>query len=430
MKKVIHNKWVLIVGALIIGLILGKLMFGGSSSMTQTNEEIHEHVEDENGTWTCSMHPHIQKDAPGKCPICGMTLVPVEMDMGTNETNPNEVAMSDEAMALAEVQTYTAHKERPEKELRLLGKVKADERLIYSQTAHLPGRIEKLYINFTGEKVYKGQKLASIYSPELVTAQKELFEVLKDENTHPALVEAAREKLRQWKLTDKQIIALERSGVVKQEMDILSNYNGYVMKRLISEGDHVMEGTALFEITDLSKVWVLFEAYENDLPWVKIGDLIKIDLKALPGKVFDGKVVFIDPFIDLKTRVVHVRIELDNTKGLFKPGMFANGVIQSKFKSTEDVILVPKSAVLWTGKRSVVYVKILNRKHNTFIYREVILGAEMGDYYIISSGLMDGEIVASNGVFKIDASAQLAGKKSMMSPDGGAKMTGHEGMDM
>lgn len=430
MKKLINNKWVLIVGALIIGLILGKLMFGGSASMTQTNEEVHEHVEDENGTWTCSMHPQIQKDAPGKCPVCGMTLVPVEMDMETNESNPNEVAMSDEAMALAEIQTYTAHLESPEKELRLLGKVKADERLIYSQTSHLPGRIEKLYINFTGEKVHKGQKLASIYSPELITAQKELFEVLKDENSHPALAEAAREKLRQWKLTEDQISVLEKAGKVKHHIDILSNYNGYVMKRLISEGDHVMEGTGLFEITDLSNVWILFEAYENDLPWVKIGDQVKIDLKSLPGKVFEGKVTFIDPFINPKTRVANVRIELDNSTGMFKPDMFANGVVLSKLNNTEDVILVPKSAVLWTGKRAVVYVKIQNRKHSTFMYREVVLGAETGDYYIISSGLRDGEVVASNGVFKIDASAQLAGKKSMMSPEGRAKIAGHEGMDM
>ena len=432
MKKLINNKWVQITLVLVVGIIIGKFMFSGSTPVAPSaNEEAHAHVEDENGIWTCSMHPQIQKETPGKCPICGMNLVPVDMDMDmeTYETNPNEVAMSDEAMVLAEIQTYTVRKERPEKELRLLGKVKADERLTYSQTAHLPGRIEKLYINFTGEKVYKGQKLASIYSPELVTAQKELLEVLKDENTHPVLVEAAKEKLRQWKLTKDQIIALEKSGKVKQEMDILSNYNGYVMKRLISEGDHVMEGTTLFEVIDLSDVWVLFEAYENDIPWVKLGDQIKIDLKSLPGKVFEGKVAFIDPFINPQTRVAYVRIELDNSKGLFKPGMFANGVMKSKLKNAEDVILVPKSAVLWTGKRAVVYVKIPNRKHNTFIYREVVLGTEAGDYYIISSGLTNGEVVATNGVFKIDASAQLAGKKSMMNPDGGPKMTGHEGMD-
>ena len=278
--------------------------------------------------------------------------------------------------------------------------------------------------------MHVGQKLASIYSPELITAQKELLEVLKDESSSPSLLEAAREKLRQWKLTNNQISEIEKSGIVKQEMDILSNYNGYVMSLNISEGDHVMEGMVLFEITDLSKVWVMFEAYENDLPWVKLGDEITIDLKSLPGEVFKGKVAFIDPFINPQTRVAYVRVELDNSKGLFKPDMFANGMMSSSLKSTGDVILIPKSAVLWTGKRAVVYVKLPHRKHTTFIYREVVLGTETGDYYIISSGLMEGEVVASNGVFKIDASAQLAGKKSMMSPDGGAKMTGHEGMDM
>jgi Cu(I)/Ag(I) efflux system membrane fusion protein len=199
---------------------------------------------------------------------------------------------------------------------------------------------------------------------------------------------------------------------------------------MVSEGDHVMEGMVLFEITDLSKVWVLFEAYENDLPWVKVGDKMEIELKSIPGQKFTGKVSFIDPFINPKTRVAYVRVELPNSKGLLKPDMFANGVMTSVLQSKSDVILAPKSAVLWTGKRAVVYVKLPSREHNTFIYREVMLGEDAGDYYIIMSGLMDGEEIATNGVFKIDASAQLAGKKSMMSPEGGAKVTGHEGMDM
>ncbi len=430
MKKVINNKWVLILIVLGIGIVIGKFMFRGNSLTNETKENMHENVENEKGIWTCSMHPQIQNDGPGNCPICGMTLVPVETGKGHQDANPNEVPMSDEAMALAEIQTYIVRKERPEKELHFLGKVKADERLMYSQTAHLPGRIEKLHINFTGEKVHIGQKLASVYSPELVVAQRELLEVLKDQNTNPDLVQATREKLRQWKLTDKQISEIEKSGVVKQDMDILSNYNGYVMNLKISEGDYIKEGEVLFEITDLRKVWVLFEAYENDLPWVKIGDHLNIDFKSIPGKEFKGRVSFIDPFINPQTRVAYVRVEMDNSKGLFKPEMFANGVMLSNLQGSENVILVPKSAVLWTGKRAVVYVKIPERPHNTFIYREVVLGEESGDYYIITSGLVAGEEIASNGVFKIDASAQLSGKKSMMSPDRGTEMTGHEGMEM
>jgi len=161
------------------------------------------------------------------------------------------------------------------------------------------------------------------------------------------------------------------------------------------------------------------------LPWIKLGDKISIDLKSIPGQSFHGKVTFIDPFVNSKTRVVYVRVELPNAKGLLKPNMFANGIITSKLSLNEEVIVIPKSSILWTGKRSVVYVKLPNREHISFIYREVVLGEDAGDYYIIKKGLKEGEIIATNGVFKIDAAAQLAGKKSMMNPDGVKVSIGH-----
>jgi len=424
MKNILKNKWITIGIVLILGIVIGNFMGGGNSSNEET--ATHERDEVKAEIWTCSMHPQIQQDGPGQCPLCGMDLIPLDNSMDSEEALPDEVPMSDAAMKLAEIQTYVVKLEKPEKEIRLLGKVKPDERLMYSQTAHFPGRIEKLFINFTGEKVYKGQKLASIYSTELITAQKELFEVLKNESTSPALVDAARNKLKQWKFTDNQIARIEESGKVQTEIDILSNYNGYVMMRMVSEGDHVKMGQKLFKVVDLSRVWLLFEAYENDLPWVKLGDELSIELKSVPGEIFKGKVAFIDPFINPKTRVAYVRVEMNNAKGLLKPDMFANGIITSKLPIKEEVILVPKSAVLWTGKRGVVYVKIPNREHNSFIYREVILGEDAGDFYIIKKGLEEGEEIATNGVFKIDAAAQLAGKKSMMNPTGGKVATGHD----
>jgi len=424
MKNILKNKWILIVLVLIVGVVIGKFM-GGESSSGNNEEAVHDHDESAAEIWTCSMHPQIQQDKPGQCPLCGMDLIPLDNSMGSDEALPDEVPMSASAMKLAEIQTFVVKKEKPEKEVRLLGKVKADERLIFSQVAHFPGRIEKLFINFTGEKVYKGQKLASIYSPELVTAQKELFEVLKDQSTNPALVDAAREKIKQWKFTDKQIDAIEKSGKVQTEVDILSDQNGYVMMRMVAEGDYVKSGEVLFEITDLSKVWLLFEAYENDLPWIKLGDELTIELKSIPGITYTGKISFIDPFINPKTRVAYVRVELPNAQGLLKPDMFANGIITSILPIKEEVILVPKSAVLWTGKRGVVYVKLPNREHNSFIYREVILGEDAGEFYVVKEGLEEGEEIATNGVFKIDAAAQLAGKKSMMNPTGGKVATGH-----
>ncbi|MFT5824240.1 MAG: Cu(I)/Ag(I) efflux system membrane fusion protein [Crocinitomix sp.] len=422
--KIFENKWVVIILVLIIGIVIGKLIGGSSKSKEVTGTHIHDDTAKEQ-IWTCSMHPQIHQNGPGKCPLCGMDLIPLDNSMEDEETLPDEVPMSASAMKLAEIQTYVVKKEKPEKEIRLLGKVKADERLMFSQAIHFSGRIEKLYVNFTGEKVRKGQKLATVYSTELVTAQKELFEVLKDESTSPSLVEASRNKLKQWKFTNQQISDLEKSKEVQTEVDILSDYSGFVIMRMVSVGDHFKEGQILFEITDLSKVWVLFEAYENDLPWIRKGDQLEIELKSIPGRTFKGGVTFIDPFINPKTRVAYVRVELPNGNGALKPEMFANGIVTSQLPISNNVILVPKSAVLWTGKRAVVYVKLPNREHNSFIYREIILGEEAGDFYIVKKGLEEGEEIATNGVFKIDASAQLAGKKSMMNPSGGKVATGH-----
>lgn len=425
MKNILNNKWIVIILVLILGIVIGKFIGGGNSTDEALGTHIHDETSEEQ-IWTCSMHPQIQQNGPGQCPICGMDLIPLDNSMDSEEALPDEVSMSASAMKLAEIQTYVVKRENPEKEIRLLGKVKPDERLVYSQAVHFPGRIEKLFINFTGEKVVKGQKLATIYSPELVTAQKELFEVLKDESTNPALVEAARNKLKQWKFSDQQIDNIEKSGEVQNELNILSDHNGYVMMLMASEGDYVKAGQILLEVTDLSRIWMLFEAYENDLPWVKVGDDLEIELKAIPGKTFKEKITFIDPFINPKTRVANVRVEMSNTSGLLKPDMFANGIITSKLPITGEVILVPKSAVLWTGKRAVVYVKLPNREHNSFIYREVILGEDAGEFYVIKEGLEEGEEIATNGVFKIDAAAQLAGKKSMMNPTGGKVATGHK----
>ncbi len=424
----INKKQIIYSGAtLAVGLFLGWFIFGGDGGSNQKTDQVEDHsAHQQTEIWTCSMHPQIQQDKPGQCPICGMDLIPLNNSMDSESSLPDEVPMSASAMKLADVQTMVIKKEKPIKELRLLGRVKPDERLKLSQVVHFPGRIEKLYVNFTGEKVAKGQKIASIYSPELVTAQKELFEVLKDEATNPEFVNAARNKLRLWKFTDEQIASLENSKEIQTEFDVLSDHSGYVMELNVAEGDHLKQGQQLFHLVDLSTIWVLFEAYEDDLPWVKVGDRVDIEVRSVPGKKFKGEITFIDPFVDPKTRVAYVRVELPNTNTVLKPDMFADGVITSKLRTTRPELLVPKSAVLWTGKRAVVYVKLQDREHNSFIYREVILGEDAGDFYVVSNGLEEGEEIAVNGVFKIDASAQLAGKKSMMNPTGGKTTTGHD----
>ncbi len=407
---------------LVVGLLLGWLIFGGSGGEEEnTGHEGHNHSQEESVIWTCSMHPQIRQDEFGLCPICAMDLTPLEGD--GEGVDPNEIAMSESALKLAEVQTYIVKKEAPEKVIHLLGKVKPDETLTYSQTAHIPGRIEKLYVDFTGEKVSKGQKLATIYSPELITAQKELFEIKNSSNVNSALLEAARKKLKLWKLTDKQIENLENSGELQTEIDILSDYSGYVATRKIALGDYIKEGQPLYSIVSLSKVWLMFEAYEKDIAWIKENDEIEIELKSFPGEIITANIDFIDPFLNPKTRVVNLRVSLDNPDAKIKPDMFANGIVKAVLPLDGPTLLLPKTAVLWTGKRSIVYVKNPYNEETSFALREVILGEDAGEYYVIKSGVEEGEEVASHGVFRIDAAAQLAGKPSMMNPGESSEAT-------
>ena len=295
--------------------------------------------------------------------------------------------------------------------------------------AHIPGRIEELNVNFTGETVRKGQILANIYSPELINAQQDLLEALKMKDIQPAILEAARERLRQWKLTAGQISAIEKSGEITTKFPILSATSGIVMSRRINVGDYISRGTILFEIADLSKLWVLFDAYEQDLPFIRNGDKITYTLQAMPGKTFTGKVSFVDPFVDRASRVAKVRVEIPNTTGLLKPEMFASGLIEARLDQYRNNLVIPRSAVLWTGKRSLVYVKIPDEEMPAFKMREVTLGPVLGNSYVIIDGLTDGEEIVTQGTFSVDAAAQLEGKPSMMNPSGGT-VSSMPGMDM
>ncbi|MEN8250645.1 MAG: efflux RND transporter periplasmic adaptor subunit [Bacteroidota bacterium] len=417
---------VIIILSLLVGMIIGNKLLSESGSHSE--EHVHEISESsEASTYTCSMHPQIKQEGPGLCPICAMDLVPLNtMDHGGEDIGPDEIQMTQSAIELANVQTVMVERGVPIKSIHLLGKVKPDERNISEITARYGGRIDKLYVNYTGQHVYKDQKLASIYSPDLITAQKELLEAIKYMETNPSFYNAARSKLELWNLTQEQIDDIERSGEPKHHFDILSPINGTVTQRNISTGDYVDEGSPLFEVIDLTKVWVMFEAYESDLPWVKEGDLMSFTLQSVPGKTFNPRVSYIDPFIDPTTRVAQVRVEINNPELELKPEMFANGIIESMIAASSDQLLIPKSSVLWTGKRAVVYVKVPGREMHSFQYREIVLGPEAGEYYVVSSGLDEGEEIVMNGVFKIDAAAQLAGKPSMMNPEGGKMSTGHD----
>ena len=421
---------------LVTGIILG-MVFSGSSAVKESEavsvdtHEGHEHGPEESQTWTCSMHPQIRQDSPGDCPICGMDLVPLT-SVQDEEAGADEIALSEAAAGLADIRTTQVVRQRPEKKIFLQGRVQADERNISELTARFSGRIEQLHVSFTGEDVTRGKKLATIYSPELLSAQRELIEAAALKENRPAIYESARMKLRLWDISDEQIDEIEKRAEVQPYFEVLAPASGTVMKRHVAAGDYVVTGEALFMIADLSELWLVFDAYEEDLPWISRGDNMEFSIQAFPGKQYEGEVTFVDPFINPVTRTAGVRLEINNTGRRLKPGMFAGGTLYSSADDRSDVLLIPKSAVLWTGKRSVVYVKAPERETPVFSYREIMLGPDAGEYYIVEEGLEEGEIIATNGVFKIDASAQLEGKVSMMNPEGGEISTGHDhgGMDM
>jgi RND family efflux transporter, MFP subunit len=426
MKTIFYNRYVRYSLFALGGLFLGWLLFHNA---TKTDGKHPHTAQAPKATiWTCSMHPQIRMPKPGKCPICGMDLIPLVQ--GGAVEDPSAIHFTKEAAALANVQTTVVSRQQPVKELRLYGKLQADERLLQSQVAHIPGRIERLLVNFTGEPVRKGQILALIYSPELVTAQQELLETAKEKQHQPELYQAAKEKLHLWKLSDRQIAQIESTGRVKNNFEITANTSGIVTGKRVSNGDYVSQGMVLFDIANLSSLWVMFDAYESDLPFIKRGDKISYTIQALPGENFEGTIKFIDPVVDPTNRVSKVRVEIGNHSGKLKPEMFATGIIKSNLSEYKNKIVIPSSAVLWTGKRSIVYVKQPNSDEPIFKMREIELGPKLGDSFIVEKGLSDGEQIVTQGTFSVDAAAQLEGKPSMMNSEGGKAPAAHSHGDM
>jgi len=271
-------------------------------------------------------------------------------------------------------------------------------------------------VKFEGDEIKKGSLIAYVYSPELVTAQKEFLEAIEIKGSQPELYMAVRNKLKLWKLSEKEINKIENSKSIKTNFPIYAVQSGVASNLRVKEGDHLMEGAILFDISNLNSLWVELDVYEKDISKIKKGDIFSIVISAFPNKMHEVLVDFIDPSLSSKSRTVTVRGRLDNAEGKFKPGMFVNGNLKiSDSERLQEKIIVPKTAVLWTGKRSVVYQKL--PKSEGFEMREVILGSESGENYEIVSGLNNDDEIVVNGVFTVDAAAQLAGKKSMMVMD-------------
>lgn len=412
MKKL---RYILPIVTALIGLFLGYLLF----SITTGNEDNPSHAATENSKaqiWTCSMHPQIRQNEPGACPICGMDLIPLATNSSSN-SNPYVFEMTEEAVQLANIQTITVGgvQNLSSNALKLNGKIQVNESEAASLVAHLPGRIEQLYISFTGEKINKGDRIASIYSPELVAAQRELIEAKKLASLSPDLLQAAKNKLRYWKVDDSFIEQVLSSEKIIENFTIYAKQSGVVMEKKVTVGDYVQVGEVLFDLQNLNKLWVQFDVYENDLSKITQGSVIEFSTPSVANKTFAAKISFIEPTINAKTRVAIIRAEVNNFDKLLKPEMFVSGILKNKLSAPSSLsTLIPKSAVLYTGERSVVYIKLPNTAIPSFEFKEITLGASKGDSYEVLEGLKDGDEVVVYGAFVIDAAAQLNNQASMM----------------
>lgn len=417
-----------IIGALVAGLLLGYLLFAPGKTAAGT---LHDHPENtaESTSYTCSMHPQILRPEPGKCPICGMDLILAEA--GNGALGPGQFQLSDNALALADVRTLRVggDSEVGGQTLRLSGTVALNTQAVSVQASYYDGRIEQLLVNYAGQNVAKGQQLATIYSPGLVAAQQELLTAAPMKQTQADLYLAVRKKLRNWKLSEAQIDAIEQSGQVRENFPILATVSGTISEVLIAEGDYVTAGQPLARLSNLGSVWAEFDAYERQLDQLRPGQEIHIESNAYPGRPIAARIDFIDPVLDAQTRTVTVRATLNNSKGLLKPGMFLSGLVSLGAKAAKGQLTIPASAVLWTGERSVVYIRAVEGQP-VFEMREVRLGNRAGEQYPVLEGLQGGEEIVAQGAFTVDAAAQLQGKKSMMNQGvGGAPAVGNEGRD-
>ncbi|MCA8976222.1 MAG: efflux RND transporter periplasmic adaptor subunit [Planctomycetes bacterium] len=434
--------------------------------------------------WTCPMHPEIRLPDRVPCPKCGMDLVPWQRD----ELGPRRLAMTAASVRLAGIETAPVQRRFVTLPVRMVGKVDYDETRVRTIAARVPGRLDRLFVDFTGIQVATGDHLVSLYSPQLLAAQQELIEVrhrldataaepsqfLADSNRRG--YQAAREKLLLWGLTVDQVDAIEARGTAEDHMMIRSPASGVVIDKRLDEGAYVSEGTAIYRIADLGRLWIQLDAYEQDLPWLRYGQAVQIVAEAVPGHLFEGWISFLDPMVDARRRTVRIRVDVDNRDGRLKPGMFVRAVVRSRIGGDGQVLeprlagkwispmhpevvkdgpgqcdvcgmdlvpaeslgyvndvtaarplIVPASAVLVTGTRAVTYVAVTGGEKPVYEGREIVLGPRAGDDYIVRSGLEENEQVVVQGAFRIDSAMQIRAKPSMMTmPGEGQLFIGNE----
>lgn len=405
--------FLIVLVAIAAGLALGYWLWSGDPARGDDRTTAPAAAVGEAMEWTCSMHPQIRQPEPGICPICEMDLIPAS---GLSNDNPVVLEMSEAAVSLADIVTVAV---RPAnggavRDIGLFGTVAVDETELRTQVGHFPGRVEQLYVNFTGQYVQKGQVLARLYAPEMMQAQQEWLEARKLQDRYPEMLDAAEKKLRALRMPEALIERLAAEGTVMPEIDLVADHSGVIMERKVALGDYLKAGQPVYTLAKLDQLWVVLEAYEEDLPHIRVGNRFTCTTQAVPGETFEGMVDFIDPRVNPATRTVKIRGKVDNKKGKLKPEMFVRGEIRTGAGVGSSALRIPKTAVLWTGKRSVVYVRLPELEVPTFEYREVEILEESGGDYLVSGNLSAGEAIVREGAFAIDAAAQLNNRQSMM----------------
>ncbi|MCO5170672.1 MAG: efflux RND transporter periplasmic adaptor subunit [Planctomycetes bacterium] len=416
--------------------------------------------------WTCSMHPQIRMERPGRCPICGMDLVPITPEGPADGPDGAVVALGAHARAMARVEAVPLEERLLWRELRTVGKVALDETAVAYITARVEGRVDQVFADFPGTVVERGDHLVQIYSPDLYATQQEYLASLR--SGIPAAIDAARRRLLLWGITEAQVDEIARTGAPQVHLTVFAPMAGTILEKGVRPGQYVRVGDPLYTIADLSRVWIVLEVYEDDLAWVRFGQPVELRLEGFPARRLEGAVGFVEPVLTEETRTVRVRVMAPNDEGLLRPGMFVQATIRAPIAGGgepgptglegrwvcpmhpmviqaapgpcplcgmdlvqvpgaagphEPVLAVPTEAVLTTGRRQLVFVEEAPGRYRPV---EPSLGPRAGDFHPVLAGLRAGQRVVVRGNFLIDSQLQISGRPSLLHPEGHAGAAGHD----
>ncbi len=418
-----------LVSSLLVGIVVAQFLPQDLLGLRSSSAEGVEEASDDGQLWTCGMHPHVIQEEPGQCPICGMDLIPLTSGGDDEHDTSRHVVLSERAKMLARIETVSVGRADATVELRLLGRLAYDETKVNTITSWTDGRIDRLFVSAVGEKIKKGQMIASQYSPEVYAAQLDLIQAkLQMDRLAKALpvartgaqstLDSARQRLKLLGVKPLKTNSITSRTKPARNVAITSKYAGTVVEQMVYEGAYVKAGTPIFRTANLNKIWAQLDAYEGDLPKVRLEQKVTLVISSFPDETFDGEVSFIDPIVDPRTRTAQIRVEIGNKEGRLSPGMFADALIHAEGSSGEALpLLIPESAPLFTGKRSIVYVETPNAAKPTYEVRVVQLGPKAGNLYPVISGIEEGERVVTHGAFALDSDLQIKGGESMMSYD-------------